>query len=301
METRNKQPYVSPAGGEQETGLLGDVAAEQRSVVSWGHVERSAALPEVEAAIAAARAAIAACPACKGKGWLRKGDFPYGHPDFGKIEKCACLLAVERAKRRRDIMKLSSLGEVREKSFRSFNTRIPGVQQAAKAASAYAKNPDGWLVLLGPVGCGKTHLAAAIANACFDKLDMEVLFVTVADLLDHLRATFAPTSEVTYDEQFARMREAELLVLDDLGAQHATDWAREKLFQLINFRYNQANVVDQRTGRRRAATVVTSNLFDLNGVEERIRSRLRDASMSQVVTFGNEVQDYRPRNPHKAS
>jgi DNA replication protein DnaC len=291
MTTTDKR-YTAPAGRDAPSPeASASWASRPRPAWSPG---KQAALPELEVEIAAAEAAIGRCPVCKGSGWLRR-DVPVGHPHFGKPEKCQCRLALERAKRKREIMSLSGLGGVRDKTIRNFNVRVPGVQQAARAARDYAASPVGWLVLLGPVGCGKTHLAAAIANDCFDRLDLAVLFVTVSDLLDHLRATFEPSSAITYDEQFSRMRDAELLVLDDLGAHYATDWAREKLFQLLNYRYNQAGSVDERTGRSRAMTVVTSNLFGLHGVEERIRSRLTDTAISQVVSFGRDVGDYRPR------
>ena len=292
-----KDEGYTPAGrNAQEADASGDVAAGGRSFWNPG---KQAALPELEAEIAAAEAAMGQCLICKGLGWLRR-NVPYFHPDFGKLEKCRCREALDRARRKWEIMSLSGLGGVRDKTIRNFNVRVPGVQKAAKAARDFASAPAGWLVLLGPVGCGKTHLAAAIANDCFDRLDMVVLFVTVSDLLDHLRATFEPSSAITYDEQFSRMRDAELLVLDDLGAHYSTDWAREKLFQLLNYRYNMAGSRDSRTGRRRAMTVVTSNLFELHGVEERIRSRLMDTGISQVVSFGQDVGDYRPRLRPKA-
>ncbi len=63
------------------------------------------------------------------------------------------------------------------------------------------------------------------------------MFVVVPDLLDHLRATFSPTSATTLDKLFEQVRSASLLVLDDLGTESATPWAREKLFQLLNYRY----------------------------------------------------------------
>jgi DNA replication protein DnaC len=296
MASTDKEHTQAAQRDEQDPAQLGDVAVWQRPVPQGQLIVRRSDMPELEAAIIAATKAMAACQKCKGAGWVRKADVPYNHPDFATIEKCTCRLELERAKRQREVMALSSLAQVRDKTFRNFNTRIPGVQQACKAALVYAQKPDGWLVFVGPIGCGKTHLAAAIANTCFDQLGMEVLFVTVPDLLDHLRATFEPASEPTYDEQFSRMRNAELLVLDDLGAQHSTDWVREKLFQLINYRYNLANTVDERTGRRRAATIITSNLFELNGVEERIRSRLHDTSVSHVIALAKDVQDYRPRN-----
>jgi DNA replication protein DnaC len=59
----------------------------------------------------------------------------------------------------------------------------------------------------------------------------------VIELLDHLRATYAPNSTVRFDRRFEEVRTAPLLILDDLGAQNKTPWAREKLIQLINYRY----------------------------------------------------------------
>jgi DNA replication protein DnaC len=60
----------------------------------------------------------------------------------------------------------------------------------------------------------------------------------VPDLLDHLRATFSPNASTSYDRRFDEVRTTPLLILDDLGSQSATPWAKEKLHQLINYRYN---------------------------------------------------------------
>ena len=89
---------------------------------------------------------------------------------------------------------------------------------AYETTKRFAEDPSGWLVLLGGYGCGKTHLAAAIANQCIEDERM-ALFVVVPDLLDHLRATYSPHSTTTYDERFDKIRSAPLLILDDLGAQ----------------------------------------------------------------------------------
>jgi DNA replication protein DnaC len=140
--------------------------------------------------------------------------------------------------------------------------------QCYEAARKYAENPTGWLVLSGPSGCGKTHLAAAIANYRL-KTGHPVFFVIVPDLLDHLRTAFSPTSDVTYDELFERVRNAPLLVLDDLGSQSSTPWAEEKLFQILNHRFNAE-----------LPTVVTLN--GLNNLDERLSVRLQNPAIARI-------------------
>jgi DNA replication protein DnaC len=64
--------------------------------------------------------------------------------------------------------------------------------------------------------------------------------VNVPDLLDELRATFAPDAPQRYDDLFTRVREAPVLILDDFGAHQTTPWAQEKLYQILNYRYRAA-------------------------------------------------------------
>ena len=141
---------------------------------------------------------------------------------------------------------LSSLDLHARRTFASFDDRrdeglapdeVRSLEKAVKSGHHFRRKPRGWLVLTGPYGCGKTHLAAAIANTLADKGNPP-LFIMVPDLLDHLRATFSPASSVSYDHRFDEIRTAPLLILDDLGAQSASPWAKEKLHQLFNYRYN---------------------------------------------------------------
>jgi DNA replication protein DnaC len=222
------------------------------------------------------------CPLCKGAGYLR-ANVPVGHQLFGKAQPCACKLARVNEERRRLLREQSQIDRLaafREALFETFQFLLPGVQEAYEAALQFAHEPQGWLILEGDNGCGKTHLAISIAKHCLNDGAI-VLFAVVPDLLDYLRATFAPNAEEPYDEAFLKMREAELLVLDDLGAEHSTPWANEKLFQLLNYRYNG-----------RLATVITTNKIGLAGIENRIRSRLSDKRLVRVVTMG-EAQDFR--------
>ncbi len=226
-----------------------------------------------------------ACPRCKGAGYLR-ANVPFGHPNFGKPIACECKEAEKKEKRRQQLRDMSNMDAFRHCDFRSFNPHLPGTQEAFQAALGFAQNPEGWLFLIGPNGCGKTHLAAAIANQSLEE-GAVVLFAVVPDLLDHLRAAFAPNATEVYDQLFAKMREAELLILDDLGAQQSSSWANEKLFQLLNYRYNMG-----------MPTVITANPKGLQGVDERIRSRLSDISLVETVVL-ERAKDYRPNHPRR--
>lgn len=221
------------------------------------------------------------CPICGGAGFVRL-DVPVSDPAFGKPVPCECKERQIEARRRSDLRRLSSLDPFLDKTFDTFDPNLQGLREAYEAARAFAADPDGWLVLSGPHGVGKTHLAAAVANYQLAQGTL-VFFSIVPDLLDHLRAAFAPTSEVPYDEMFDKVREAGLLVLDDLGAENSTAWATEKLFQLINYRYNF-----------RMPTVITTNNRLLSQMDERIRSRLADISLSRHCSI--KAQDFRERH-----
>jgi DNA replication protein DnaC len=222
-----------------------------------------------------------ACPICGGAGYVRL-DAPVGDPAFGRPVPCACKERQIEERRRSDLRRLSSLDPFLDKTFDTFDPAVQGVREAYDVARNFAADPDGWLVLSGPHGVGKTHLAAAIANQQLAQGN-SVFFSIVPDLLDHLRATFAPSSEVPYDEMFDKVREAGLLVLDDLGAENSTAWATEKLFQLINYRYNF-----------HMPTVVTTNARLLTHMDDRIRSRLSDISLVRHSVI--KAQDYRERH-----
>ena len=225
------------------------------------------------------------CPICKGAGFLR-ANVPVGDPNFGKPVACACKEAERREKRRQQLLELSDLSAFQHSSFSNFHCFpgiSPSVKEAYKHARQFAQSPHGWLVLIGPNGCGKTHLAAAIANQIL-KEGAVVLFTVVPDLLAHLRSTFGNNATEAYDQRFAKMREAELLVLDDLGAHQSSPWASEKLFQLLNYRYNSS-----------FPTVITANQHGLMGLDERIISRMSDTALVTRITMAGAI-DYRPRN-----
>ncbi len=170
---------------------------------------------------------------------------------------------------------LSTLHQHASQTFGNFSLRetekLPGEEQqslekAFRAAQQFAEKPRGWLVLLGKTFTGKTHLAAAVGNYRH-KLGDSPLFVVVPDLLDHLRATFSPTSSISYDDLFNQVRTVSLLILDDLGTQSASPWAKEKLYQIFNYRYNAE-----------LPTVITTAMT-MEEMDPRIQSRMLDTRL----------------------
>jgi DNA replication protein DnaC len=208
-------------------------------------------------------------------------DVPVHDPRFGRLYPCICRTHATEQRNLEELYHLSNLDAFQDKVFANFNPEFPGVQEAYRAATDFATYPEGWLVLQGGFGSGKTHLAAGIANHVVQGHRMQVYFAVAPDLLHRLRAAYAPNSEVTYDERFEQIRSVYLLIIDDLGAEQSTPWAVEKLYQIFNYRYNH-----------RLPTVVTSNCtFD--ALDPRIRSRLCDPDLCRHVFI--EALDYRMR------
>jgi DNA replication protein DnaC len=152
------------------------------------------------------------------------------------------------------------------------------MEYAFNQSKQFAQTHNGWLLLRGKFGCGKTHLAAAIANLAVSH-GIQTLFITVPDLLDSLRFSYNSSSQTSFEDRFKEIRQAPLLILDDFGTQNATAWAQEKLFQIINYRYIN-----------KLPMVVTTNL-DLDQIEGRIRSRLEDPAL--VTRVHIQAPDYR--------
>jgi DNA replication protein DnaC len=216
-----------------------------------------------------------ACSQCKGTGHLSVSA-PFGN----RLIKCECKKQAEMKKLQTQLLDASGilgLRRFRNAAFSNFNHGLLGVKEAWIKAQEYASAPDGWLVFVGAYGCGKTHLAVAIARQRIEACET-VLVQSAPDLLDYLRETFAPGSGQSYSERFDAMKKCSLLVLDDYGAQNDSPWATEKLYQLLNNRYNAE-----------LPTIITSN--GLDGCDPRIESRLCDDLVYTIEM--HEARDYR--------
>ena len=221
------------------------------------------------------------CPICGGAGWVSKA-VPVDHSDFGQAFPCKCQDVYEPKSRVAALLRYSNLGSLDRISFQDTNQKGPlpdlgsqeRFQTAISASIEYSENPKGWLIFTGPSGSGKTHLSVAVANRCIEN-GKTTFFIIAADLLDHLRAAYAPENQITYDDLFEQVRNVPLLVIDDLNTQSATPWAQEKLFQIFNHRFNS-----------QLPTVITIR-GAIERLDESLRSKMEAAEeFSQVFQLG---------------
>ena len=235
---------------------------------------------------------------CGGAGYYRL-NAPLGHPLFGKGIPCICRTSSEAQRRATELRRWSGLSRTQllTLTFEKFDPSLSvapshidrkkvrdEMARIKRACQEYARKPAGWLVLTGSVGSGKTHLAFAIVDAVLAQ-GKAAHCNSVAGMLDSLRSTYAINA---FDEWFSRLQKVTVLALDDLGAQRATDWANEKLFELIDYRYIN-----------RLPLVVTTNLsLNDESIPLRLRSRLQEGSKirqgwSRVLPL--PAGDIRPR------
>ncbi len=216
------------------------------------------------------------CPICMGARIVHP-RLPDGRPDYSRTVPCTCVKKEKAGEKQSRLKKYSNLGSLACFTFenlmpegRSSNKRSQEqFSKVYQAAQAFAVEPEGWLVLGGPSGSGKTHLAAAIVNERI-RHGLPAFYITTPDLLDRIRASFNPDSDMPYDEFFESVKSAPMFVLDDLGVQSPTSWAKEKLDQLLTSRFN--------TGLPTVIVVAVP----IEQLDDRLRTRLTDTRMCQV-------------------
>ena len=167
-------------------------------------------------------------------------------------------------------------------------TQLQAFHYARKLANEYPAVERG-LLLMGSVGTGKTHLSVAILRELIKK-GVACLFYEFGALLKEIQDSYNPVAQTSELKVLRSVYEAEVLVLDELGAVKPTDWVRDTVGQIINTRYNDKRL-----------TILTTNYLDARcypaaeTLEDRIGVRLRSRLYEMCRTIVVEGEDYRRR------
>ena len=223
---------------------------------------------------------MASCEVCHDAGWLVDASPTVG---FTVIECPACHLPMRR-RLAQDDERFGYTEHLRHHDLSQWE-QTEDTTLAYLAARNYIELAQGWLVLWGPRGTGKTMLLSCIVNGLRAK-GIEAVYAVVPDMLDMLRRSYNVDERGNEGWSFGplmeRLETVPVLVLDDLAVEKPTEWAQEKLYQIIDARY-----------RARVLLLVATNVAPtkLGLAGGRIASRLQDKRISVVVKCG--VADYR--------
>jgi DNA replication protein DnaC len=226
------------------------------------------------------------CPLCGGTGLkMVEAQDKAGRP-IQRATKCDCVLR-ERAERLLTISNLPSRYEHCELS--NFDTD-PGGKHSPSLAGAklaagrfieeYPMEKDG-LLLIGPIGVGKTHLAVGIIKELMLQKGARCLFYDYRELLKEIQNSYNNSVRTTEMDVLRPVFEAEVLVLDELGAVKPTEWVWDTVSHILNTRYND-----------KCTTIITTNYRDLppGGVDTEQVGRYTAASKSnREETLGDRI------------
>lgn len=169
---------------------------------------------------------------------------------------------------------------------------------AEKFVEEFPMSPPFGLLFMGPPGVGKTHLAVGILKRLIREKSVGCLFRTFPELLKEIQNSYNPHTQASELSLLAPVLDAEVLVLDELGAQNPSSWVRDTVGYILNYRYNEdkvtvltTNFLDQ-DSRRDPRKGVSDSLVDRIG--DRMRSRLYE--MCKTVTLAGS--DFRQQVKH---
>jgi DNA replication protein DnaC len=184
-----------------------------------------------------------ACLLCDDTGWKatdREG--------VRRVERCECWRSSLTAKLLAEAGIPPRYRKCDLDSFRDNNDSLAAAVRRARRFSEDFPVVEKGLFFLGKPGLGKTHLSVAIVKEVIRRSNARAVFYDVRELLKEIRNTYNPVVRSTESQVVRPVMDAELLVLDDLGAEKTSEWVEETLNLIVNTRYNQ-----------RRATIFTSN------------------------------------------
>ena len=232
------------------------------------------------------------CGTCRGLGYLRRALNEPTDEGFGQVMACPdCLGPHMRGEQTRRMWEGIPRG-LRNLTLKTF-AEVGGDHDALTWTQEWLSKADPeipWLVLYGPRGTGKTGLAVGVCHALSIERGLHAAFGTVPEILTRLRATYGPNNDESEDALLASLKVAEVLVLDDLGAQRSTAWAEEKLFEVINHRYNERLITNFTTNAD------PSDLAETSEQMGRIVDRMVQLACQVAVQHPN-LRRQRPGSP----
>jgi DNA replication protein DnaC len=223
------------------------------------------------------------CPLCDDTGWKTVGD-----DAIRRVVRCDCWRDELGQRRLADANITKRYQHCTLGNFTAHNQSLEqAVSKARKVADAFPVGGKG-LLLGGQPGVGKTHLGVAVLKQVIQTTGARGLFYDTRDLLRVIRSTYDPSIRTTELQILRPVMTADLLVLDDLGAEKTSEWVEETMNLIVNTRYNE-----------RRLTLFTSNYQDIpdetepNSLLFRIGYRMRSRLHEMCDFIEMDGADYR--------
>lgn len=246
------------------------------------------------------------CPKCSGRGWTIERD-----QGAGTALPCSC-------KRHESEARLADLAAIPERylscSLKGFHVSNPdrAIEEQLFSAKQQSQNyvdtfvgedgrfRDTGLLLIGTPGVGKTHLAVAVLNELIQRYRVRGLFVDFTELIHEIQSTFSPRSADSKFDLLDPVMKAEVLVLDELGAQKPSEWVNDILYLILNTRYTKRLPTIFTTNYRLELPYQKSESLDRRqdfDIPELLNHRVRPSLLSRLYEMAEpiviEADDFR--------